>query len=87
MSRCQVQSLVKLADGVLKVIGGEHKGKTVEQVCQENPSWCTWLRSNTTIYLTNEEYNSLVDLMEKYDVPMTKQDAEARLKRRASGGQ
>lgn len=81
-------SPVKLVDGVLTVVAGrDHKGKTVEQVCQDSPSWCTWLRSNTTIYLTNEEYNVLYDLMVKYDVPMTKKEAEERLKQQASVGQ
>lgn len=49
--------------------GSKHRGKTMEKVAEEDPSYLTFLWSNSLRFLSDEAIDALDDLMDKNEIP------------------
>ncbi len=49
--------------------GSKHRGKTLAKVAEEEPSYLTFMWSNSLKYLSDEAIDALDDVMEKHDIP------------------
>ncbi len=47
----------------------KHKGKSLEKIAETEPSYLTFMWSNSLKYLSDDAINVLDDLMEKYQIP------------------
>lgn len=47
----------------------KHKGKTLAQVAEIDPSYLTFLWANSLKYLSDEAIDALDDVMEKFTIP------------------
>lgn len=48
--------------------GTKHKGKTLEKVAEADPSYLTFMWSNSLKYLSDPAIDALDDTMEKYGI-------------------
>ena len=49
--------------------GSKHKGKTLVEVAESDPSYLTFLWSNSLKYLSDDAINALDDIMEDRKIP------------------
>lgn len=49
--------------------GSKHKGKTLEKVAEVDPSYLTFMWTNSLKYLSDPAIDALDDVMEKNDIP------------------
>lgn len=49
--------------------GSKHRGKMLVKVAEEDPSYLTFLWSNSLKYLSNDAIDALDDLMEERQIP------------------
>lgn len=49
--------------------GSKHRGQTLVKVAEVDPSYLTFLWSNSLKYLNKEATDALDDIMEKHDIP------------------
>lgn len=49
--------------------GSKHKGKDLEKVAEIDPSYLTFMWSNSLKYLSDDATNALDDAMEKRQIP------------------
>lgn len=49
--------------------GSKHKGKTLEKVAEVDPTYLTFMWTNSLKYLSDAATNALDDVMEKNSIP------------------
>lgn len=49
--------------------GSKHKGKTLEKVAEVDPTYLTFMWTNSLKYLSDTAIDALDDLMEKKNIP------------------
>lgn len=49
--------------------GSKHRGQTLEKVAEVDPSYLTFMWSNSLKYLKDDAINALDDLMDKQNIP------------------
>lgn len=63
-------SLIRREQGKLVALGKKHQGTLIEELCQTDPKYVTWLYDpKRSSDLPDDVYDELKDLMKKYAVP------------------